>query len=513
MLEPEGTLDAETLARLIAKSLTEPGDNALGAIFSQLSEGAGNMAPHQVWALARAYYHALYDRSSDVVLTLDADRRILAINTSGELVLGRSAASLQSASLAELFTPESGAALLALLGSGFEGVSDSVVVLTDGRRVRFSFTALPEGRSLLIFRDATRFHRLEEELQKSRGLANIGNLAADLAYGISNPLAVIQGRIELLMANPNIDPGRLQRQLSILREHCQRIGGIIDNLQTIAAPQPPQLAVVLLNDVIDRARASLGRRLERVRIVVEVVPPRLQLQADPRQLEQALTNLLVQAVDDTPQGRLVSVTAALSGSEVRIAIEDEGRGLSPAQLKALDNAGADERAMPDPIVGLPLAITWVLVREHGGLLRAENRPHCGARYLLTFPISPVSQGSLSGDRVRSVLVVDDDQMLCETVRWMLSPEGFSIVAVHSAEEAIQRIARQQFDAVITDIRLPGIDGEELIDTIEVRWPRLARRAILISGLVYRPRRNNPYLKKPFTNTQLLQMLRTVCEPE
>jgi CheY-like chemotaxis protein len=167
--------------------------------------------------------------------------------------------------------------------------------------------------------------------------------------------------------------------------------------------------------------------------------------------------------------------------------------------------------MPDSVVGLPLAITWVLIREHGGGLRVENRPHIGTRYLLSLPLQPPSHSVLPASGSQNILVVDDDQMLCETVRWMLSSEGYRIVAVHSAEEAIQRIARQNFDVVLTDIRLPGIDGEELIDRIELRWPRLARRAILISGQVQNPRRSNLYLKKPFTNTQLLQVVRTVCE--
>jgi signal transduction histidine kinase len=499
------------LAALISSALLNEQSYSLSTILKLLPKNGDSLEVTRAWTLLQAYYRALYDRSADVVFTLDSKARILAVNTSGQIALGRPASALISTELSALLEPESGSALVGLLWSGFEGVSDSVVVLLDGRRMRFSVSRLADGINLLIFRDATRFHQLEEALQKSRGLANIGNLAADLAYGISNPLAVIQGRIELLMSSPQVDPLTLRRQLTTLREHCQRIGGIIQNLQTIAAPQLPRPSAISLSEILEDALSDLGRRRERVRISVQIEPPELTLHADPRQLRQVLSNLLVQAVDDTPQGRLVSIAAVLSGSEVCISIEDEGKGLSQAQLLALQAARVDERTMPDSVVGLPLAITWVLVREHGGGLRVENRPHIGTRYLLSLPLQPPSHGVLPASGTLNILVVDDDQMLCETVRWMLSSEGYRIVAVHSAEEAIQRIARQNFDVVLTDIRLPGIDGEELIDRIEIRWPQLARRSILISGLVQNPRRDNLYLKKPFTNTQLLQVVRTVCE--
>ncbi|MFT5686521.1 MAG: signal transduction histidine kinase/CheY-like chemotaxis protein, partial [Myxococcota bacterium] len=494
----------------IAQALMSEDASSLRSMLMLLAADNSLLNAEQAWGLLQAYYQALYDRSTDAVLTLDARARILAINTTGQMALGFPASALISTELSTLLESESGSSLVGLLWSGFEGVSDSVVVLKTGRRMRFSVSRFSDGIILLTLRDATRFFQLQEELQKSRGLANIGHLAADLAYGISNPLAVIQGRIQLLMADPDITQAKLQRYGTLLLGQCQRINSIIQNLQTVAAPQAPQHQNIQLSAAIQEAIGDLGSRQDRVQIAVQVEPSNLRINADPRQLRQALTNLLVLAVEATPKGRLVAISAVARGGEARILIEDEGKGLTNEQLDALKVAVADQRAMPDPVVGLPLAITWVLVREHGGWLQAENRPYIGARYQLSFPIKPPSQSIIPAREERCVLVVDDDRMLCDTVRWMLSSGGYSIVVVHSAEEAIQRIARQGFDAVITDIRLPGMHGEELVDTIEERWPELARRSILISGQAYNPRRNNPYLKKPFNQTQLLEVLRRVC---
>ena len=215
------------LAALISSALLNEQSTSLTTILKLLSKDGDALEVTRAWSLLQSYYRALYDRSADVVFTLDAEARILAVNTSGQIALGRPASSLIATELSALLEPESGSALVGLLWSGFEGVSDSVVVLLDGRRMRFSVSRLAEGISLLIFRDATRFHQLEQALQKSRGLANIGNLAADLAYGISNPLAVIQGRIELLMSSPQVDPLTLRRQRSVrggrFRGGCTRL--------------------------------------------------------------------------------------------------------------------------------------------------------------------------------------------------------------------------------------------------------------------------------------------------
>jgi two-component system response regulator GlrR len=103
-------------------------------------------------------------------------------------------------------------------------------------------------------------------------------------------------------------------------------------------------------------------------------------------------------------------------------------------------------------------------------------------------------------------VVDDDQLLRETVSWMLEGEGYAIVGLPSAEDALVQLQRERFDVLLADIRLPGMDGETFVDRVEREWPDLARRAVLTSGLLHLPRRPNLYLQKPFDRAQLLDTL-------
>jgi DNA-binding NtrC family response regulator len=155
-----------------------------------------------------------------------------------------------------------------------------------------------------------------------------------------------------------------------------------------------------------------------------------------------------------------------------------------------------------------MSISWGIVQEHGGWLTAENRMPRGTSVVFYLPgPDPLKDDGESGTaHGRSILIVDDDRMMCETIAWMLTTDGHRIVSVHSAEDAIEHIQAGRFDVVITDQRLPGMDGEGLIAHITEHWPELAQRTVLTSGLLFRPAQTHRYLQKPFSRAQLIKLL-------
>jgi CheY-like chemotaxis protein len=169
--------------------------------------------------------------------------------------------------------------------------------------------------------------------------------------------------------------------------------------------------------------------------------------------------------------------------------------------------------MLDPGTSLALSISWALLREHGG--RVETIAGEPPRVRIVLPADRGVLGAplrlADGERSLKILVVDDEQLLCETVTWMLAEEGHRIVALHAAEDALARLQVEQFDVVLTDLRLPGMDGDALIRTMADRWPELASRAILTSGLLHTPRADMPYLQKPFSRSQLVAAIRQVAD--
>ena len=105
--------------------------------------------------------------------------------------------------------------------------------------------------------------------------------------------------------------------------------------------------------------------------------------------------------------------------------------------------------------------------------------------------------------------MDDDPVMGETLSWMISTHGHRAVVVMSAEEALKRLSKELFDGLITDHRLPGMDGEALLDIVRSEWPDMIGRTVLTSGLLHRPKDGQLYLQKPFSRDQLGRILKLI----
>jgi CheY-like chemotaxis protein len=313
-----------------------------------------------------------------------------------------------------------------------------------------------------------------------------------------------------LQSLTEIDVTSLARQLQVIMDHCRRIAGIVENLQTFARPHPAESRSVPVREVIARALQQVQTRVPRPQLQTAVTPPDLEIRAEPGQLAQLVANLVATLADHGPR-RTFRIEA--SGDAERVSFTFDAAGVPPEVLEELQSAYPPVGRTLDPGTSLALSISWALLREHGG--RVEPMAGEPPRVRIVLPADPGVLGPTTrladGDRILKILVVDDEQLLCETVTWMLAEEGHRIVALHAAEDALARLQVEQFDVVLTDLRLPGMDGEGLIRTMAERWPELATRAILTSGLLHTPRSDTAYLQKPFSRSQLVAAIRQVAD--
>jgi nitrogen-specific signal transduction histidine kinase len=459
-------------------------------------------------------YQALVDATPDAIVTLDGEQRVLSANPAAERLLERRGEPLVGASLADLLGQAGGAALTGLLWSGFAGIGDSDLELDDGRRVGFSVARLPERRTLLVMRDVTRVYHQEQEVLRSRRLASAGRLASGLVQEITTPLSIVQGRVALVRAHAE-RPDAVRRQAGVIEEHCRRISAVMRNLQAFIAPAPLDRGWHRVEALVQAVLESAGRKLERVQLQVEVSPEGLQVHADRDQFEHALSNLLSHVVDRSPAGarvRLLARRGNAGAGAVEITVEDRAGTLPPELLAELRSPYAEGDRQFDPDLGLGLAIAWAIAQDHEGWLTAAEVDG-GTALRLCLPGPPTGGGAAPAEQaVRRILVVDDDQLLRETVSWLLSEQGHDIATVGTAEEALVWLGRQRPDVVLVDIGLPGMRGDALVDAIAERWPGLARRTIVTSGLLHAPRQGEAYLQKPFTRAQLLRALERLPAP-
>ncbi len=328
------------------------------------------------------------------LLKVDADERVLLVNPALAAMLETGASALEGRPLAEAFArdPHVVDMLRAFLARP-EGLDEleTFVTSTGGRRVAVSLraSALGDGAGrmegiLVLVSDLARRKELEAEVRKAERLAALGRLSAGVAHEIRNPLAGIRTTAELLRGRLQRADTELVRFADVILEETERLDRIVGSLLQFARPAPPRRQDIRPDELLERAlRLAAGRASERgVRLRHRPGPDLPELSGDRDQLLQVLLNLLLNAVDATPQGGEVTLAADADADEVRLVVEDGGEGV-PATLR--------ERVF-DPFfttkpggTGLGLSISQNILRQHGGRLRLERPDGGRSRAIATVP--------------------------------------------------------------------------------------------------------------------------------
>jgi signal transduction histidine kinase len=238
-------------------------------------------------------------------------------------------------------------------------------------------------------RDLTRQRAMEQRLQTSERLSSIGLLTAGVAHEINNPLEGIGNYLNLL-EKPALSDEKRRRYVELVRHGFERIGGIVRDLLAFARPGVEH-GTADLAQVVARAikMVKYSEALRGVEIEQRGLDAALPVPGDEGRLEQVVVNLLLNAATAMGGSGRVSISAELvdvrSDSEpaVELAIEDGGPGISPEDLPRI----FDPFFTTTNGTGLGLAVSYGIVRAHGGRLGASNRASGGARFVVHLPLT------------------------------------------------------------------------------------------------------------------------------
>lgn len=216
----------------------------------------------------------------------------------------------------------------------------------------------------------------------------VTRLAAGVAHELRNPLAVILARVQLLQLGLRTgkppDGDKLARTLGAIEEQALRASKIIDNLSSFARPRPPELAPVDPDEMIREVLTHLGERFEAARVAVEldVAPDVGTIVADRAQLQTALAQLLLNALEAMPEGGHVRVRARRNGASVELSVADDGPGVARADAARIFEAFVTTKR---GAAGLGLCIAQAIAAAHGGGIRLVAAGGPGAEFVLTLP--------------------------------------------------------------------------------------------------------------------------------
>ena len=250
---------------------------------------------------------------------------------------------------------------------------------------------------VLSFRDVTAFVNLQEQLRQARVMEAMGSLVAGVAHEVRNPLFSITATIDAIESTMEARPEFVEHAV-LLRLQVGRLTQLTRDLLDYGRPSALQRTPTDLAGVVRRAaRACATLSKERKVVVAERIAPDLpRLALDGARMEQALENLITNAIQHAPLGSVVSVTAERAALDaepcVRCAVEDDGPGLPAENLARVFEPFFTRRKGG---TGLGLSIVRRMVEGHGGRVTAENRETCGARFTVWLPVGN-PEGSESG---------------------------------------------------------------------------------------------------------------------
>ena len=361
---------------------------------------------------------------------------------------------------------------------------------------------------------------LEQQLNVARKLEAVGQLAGGVAHDFNNLLAAIRNCIQLVM-NEVPEEFAFREDLALALSTTERAARLTGQLLSFSRRQAPLTDCVdlasLVHDMLPVLRTSLPAS---VHVCIDAAASGARVRADRGQLEQVVLNLVQNARDAMPRGGTLtlSVTVDDDAMQSTLTISDTGMGMDDAVRQRIFEPFFTTRPLGEG-TGLGLAVVYGVVTQAGGTVRAESVHGVGTSICITLPCSmddvnePPHEGAPSGTVVERILLVDDDAAVRVTTRRLLERLDFAVVEAENGIEALEvfRARRADLTVVLSDIRMPGMDGFRLAREVRALDP--AFPILFISGFdaqMHKDRRgleDIAMLAKPFALDKLLQMLR------
>jgi C4-dicarboxylate-specific signal transduction histidine kinase len=340
-------------------------------------------------------------------------------------------------------------------------------------------------------RSALAFEQQRDALHQREKLAALGSLLAGVAHELNNPLSVVVARAIMLEEQGN--PGTKTAALKI-RTAAERCARIVRTFLAMARQQPPERGPVAINEVVSAAldMTAYGVRTSNIEVDVDLADDIPLILADADQLHQVLMNLVVnaqQVLQDRPGKRRIRVASRFDAEAgaIRIAVADNGPGI-PEYLRARVFEPYFTTKPTGMGTGVGLAVSHGIVTAHGGTLTLDCPEMGGAVFTITLPGCPADASDdadgpsrpLAPGR-RKILIVDDEAEIRDILSEILTGAQHRVAAVASGREALERMAAERYDVILTDIRMPDLDGRTLYREIERRWPEQAARVVFVTG--------------------------------
>jgi signal transduction histidine kinase/CheY-like chemotaxis protein len=326
--------------------------------------------------------------------------------------------------------------------------------------------------------------RIREQYGQIEKMSALGELASGVAHDFNNTLAGILGRAELMLRDKN-DPKTI-RGLEIIVQTARDGGKTVKRIQDFARQRrdhdfEPVAVDQLLMDVNDVTRPRWKDRSQANNVHINLnlqINSDASIMGDPSELREVLVNMVFNAVDAMPKGGKLTLSAEEIDGSMEIAISDTGCGMSSEVRSRIFDPFFTTKGKAG--MGLGLAVCYGIIQRHQGTIEIESTVGEGSIFRIKLPIAEVKASTetaaecavpltlVRNPKSPSILVVDDEECVLDVLREILESEGYEVTAAKSGDEALRFFEMKSFEAVFTDVGMPGMSGWELARAIRER---------------------------------------------
>lgn len=463
------------------------------------------------------------------------DGHILYASPGAETLLGLPSGTLTSHTIDRFLSRalERREIITAMMGSHEVNMKEVVLTRGDGEALPAALSARRinyqnEAAMVMGLYDLTEQKKAEiqiqqqqEALQQSEKMAALGGLLAGVAHELNNPLSVVMGQTTLLMEGPGED--KTKSRAEKIFKAADRCSRIVKSFLALARRKPPERKEVELNSIINNSLELLSYqfRNENVELHLELDPALPPVMGDGDQLTQVFTNLALNAAQAMHEWKgehkLTIQTSLQPDGQILVSVVDTGPGV-PAdfQKRIFEPFFTTKGGQGGTGVGLALCLN--IIEGHGGRLRLENTEGGGATFLITLPAAEIVQeqpaaanetataqpaNEKKGEALR-ILLVDDEVELAQTLADLLEPHGHEIDLAANGQIAYEKLQKKPFDVIISDLRMPVMDGPQLYAALEGNLPEYTKKIIYVTGDTLSPHVHSflsetpvPVIEKPY----------------
>jgi nitrogen fixation negative regulator NifL len=488
-------------------------------------------------------FRLLLENALDIITILDADGTIRYESPSVLRILGYEPHELEGRSAFEFMPAEDVQRAIAVLdrlrsAPGRTGTLEFRFRHKDG-----SWRTLEAmGRNMLDHpmlagflvnsRDITERRRIEDELASQRGariqsekLADMGTLLAGVAHELNNPLTVVTGYSSIL--RETLGDGPFRERLDRIVNAAERCVRIVRNFLALARQHPPERQRVRPNQIVREAVELLAYplRVDNVEVRLELADDLPALWADPHQLHQVIVNFITNAHhamhgSTSPRRHTIRTWFTAADSRVSLSVGDTGPGIPPDVLGRIFEPFFTTKPLGQGTgLGLPLCLG--IVEGHGGTVRVDSKPGEGAVFTIELPVVAAPEGDAKEPVVEAralppgsrILVVDDEPDVAGVLTDLLKAAHEQVDTASDGRAALERIEQADYDLILCDVRMPGLDGPELYRALRLKHPELLSRFVFLTGDTLNPESRDfvqhtgaPCLSKPFDFDDVYQVI-------